>query len=199
LTKLLFTKVYNSENTYLSIIERKNSIFSIVVKRIYIFFTRFRAARLNNDRYVISRYYLIRLTQKLGIYNKFNYCFSHSGRYSAVIFSSEIEHISVDIEPLGRRIPESLRLEIRSLYPDLKIAELMVILILESLVKLSIFKPPVNFLKGLADMESVKINELKNSVFEINVNNVKVYSKIYTFLDLYICITLESSQFDLTL
>jgi hypothetical protein len=75
----------------------------------------------------------------------------------------------------------------------------MVILILESLVKLSIFKPPVNFLKGLADMESVKINELKNSVFEINVNNVKVYSKIYTFLDLYICITLESSQFDLTL
>lgn len=199
MTKLLFTKVYNSENTYLSIIERKNSIFSIVVKRIYIFFTRFRAARLNNDRYVISRYYLIRLTQKLGIYNKFNYCFSHSGRYSAVIFSSEIEHISVDIEPLGRRIPESLRLEIRSLYPDLKIAELMVILILESLVKLSIFKPPVNFLKGLADMESVKINELKNSVFEINVNNVKVYSKIYTFLDLYICITLESSQFDLTL
>ena len=199
MTKLLFTKVYNSENTYLSIIERKNSIFSIVVKRIYIFFTRFRAARLNNDRYVISRYYLIRLTQKLGIYNKFNYCFSHSGRYSAVIFSSEIEHISVDIEPLGRRIPESLRLEIRSLYPDLKIAELMVILILESLVKLSIFKPPVNFLKGLADMESVKINELKNSVFEINVNNVKVYSKIYTFLDLYICITLESNQFDLSL
>ena len=197
--EVLFTKVYNKNNIYLSIIERKHSIFDVVVKRVYIFFTRFRVTKLNNDRYVISRYHLIRLTQHLGIYNKFNYCFSHSGRYSAVLFSSEIENFSVDIEPVGRRISESLRLKIRTLYPHLIIAELMVILILESLVKLSIFKPPVNLLKSLSDVNSVKIIKLKNSIFEVNVNNIKVYSKIYTFADLHICITLESGQFDLAL
>jgi len=199
LEELLFSKICNRKNTYLSIIERKNSISSVVVKRIYIFFTRFRAAKLNNDRYVFSRYYLIRRAKNLGIYNKFNYCFSHSGRYSAVLFSSDLEHVSVDIEPVGRRLPESLRLKIRTLYADLMLPELLVILILESLVKLSIFNPPVSLSKGITDIFSVKIIALKNSVFEVNVNNVKVYSKIYTFADLHICITLESDQFDLSL
>ena len=75
----------------------------------------------------------------------------------------------------------------------------MVIMILETLVKLSIFDPSVSLSKGVADVGAVRINALRDNVFEINVNNVKVYSKIYTFADLHICITLESNQFDLSL
>ncbi len=199
MTELLNTKIYNRKNTYLSVIKRENSIFSIVAKRIYVFFTRFRATKGNNDRYVFSRYYLVRLAKQLGIYNKFNYCFSHSGKYSAVLFSSELDHISVDIERAGRRLPKSLRLKIRSLYADLKLSELKIIMILESLVKLSIFNPPLNLSKFFSGINSVQIIALRDSVFEVNVNSVKVYSKIYTFADLHICITLESNQFNLSL
>jgi len=199
LSEVLFTKVCNRRNIYLSIIERNNNIFGIVFKRVYIFFTRFRSARSNSDRYVSSRYYLIRRVQQLGIYNKFNYCFSHSGKYSAVLFSSETGHLSVDIEPVGRRLTKSLKIKVRSIYKDLILPELMVIMILETLVKLPIFDPPISLSKGIPHVGGIKTIALENNVFEINVNNVKVYSKIYTFADLHICITLESNQFDLSL
>jgi len=198
LTELLFSEICNKKNTYLSIVERESSIFSLVAKRIYIFFTRFRNTNRNN-RYVFSRYHLIRLTKKIGIYNKFNYCFSHSGRNSAVLFSSQLDHMSVDIERVGRRLPESLRLKVRSLYSDAKLSELMVVMILESLVKLSIFNPPLSLSKLISDINPVTIKALNDNAFEINVDSLKVYSTIYTFADLHICITLESDQFKLSL
>ena len=186
-------------NIYLSIIERNDNIFSIVLKRFYIFFTRFRNARSNSDRYVSSRYYLIRRLQQLRISNKFNYCFSHSGKYSAVLFSSETGHLSVDIEPVGRRLTKSLKIKVRSIYKDLILPELMVIMILETLVKLSISDFPASPLEEINHIGGAKIIALENKVFEININNVKVYSKIYTFADLHICVTLGSNQFDLSL
>ena len=199
MTEILLTKVCDIGNTNLSIIERKNSIFDIFVKRIYILFTRFRTIKLNNARYIFSRYYLIKLTKKLGIYRNFNFCFSHSGKYSAVLFSTDLEGISLDIEYVGRRLSESLNFKIKTLYADLKVSELLVIMILESLVKLSAFNPPVTLLKCLDRNFPVKISAMKNSVFEVNVNNVIVYSKIYTFQDLHICVTLESNRFNLSL
>ena len=199
MSEVLFTKVCNRRNIYLSIIERNDNIFGIVFKRGYIFFTRFRSSRSNSDRYVLSRYHLIRRAQKLGIYNKFNYCFSHSEKYSAVLFSSETTHLSVDIEPVSRRLTKSLKVKVRSLYEDLILPELMVIMILETLVKLPIFDPPISFSTGISHVGGIKMITLENNGFEINVSNVKFYSKIYTFADLHICITLESKQFVLSL
>ena len=72
-------------------------------------------------------------------------------------------------------------------------------MIIETLVKLPIFDPPVSLSKGLSNTRGVKIIALDNNIFEINVSDVKVYSKIYTFADLHICITLDSNQFDLSL
>jgi hypothetical protein len=199
LTEVLFTKICNKKDVYLSILESKKSISSVFFKRIYVFFTRFRSIKLRSDRYVISRYYLIRLAQNLGIYGEFNYCFSHSGKYSAVLVSSESALFSVDIEPVNRRLPESLRLKVRSLYPELISDELIVILILESLVKYSGFTPPVNLSKGLNEICSIQIIELSKHVFEVIVGDVKVYSEIHIFSGLYVCITLELNQFDLSL
>ena len=100
---------------------------------------------------------------------------------------------------MGRRLTKSLKIKVRSIYKDLILPELMVIMILETLVKLPIFDPPISLSKGIPHVGGIKMIALENNVFEINVNNVKVYSKIYTFADLHICITLESNQFDLSL
>jgi hypothetical protein len=199
LTEIFFTKVCSIGNTNLSVIKRKNSIFDIFVKRIYILFTRFRTIKLNNVRYVISRYYLIKLTKKLGIYSNFNFCFSHSGKYSAILISSDLEHVGVDIEYVGRRLSESLNLKIRTLYADLKISELLVTMILESLVKLSVFNPPLSLLKCLDCDCPIKIKMTDDSIFQITVNEIIVYSKIYTVQDLHICVTLESNLFNSSL
>lgn len=195
----LFKKVCESEDLYISIIERKENTLSVIVKRIYIYFTRFNCNKIESDRYVNSRYYLIRLAKRIGIYNNFNYCFSHAGKYSAVLVSSKLDHMSVDIEPINRHLTGSLRLRIRELFPCLKIPEIMVILILESLVKLTIFYPSVNLSKILTNFQAINITELRESVFEVSVNNVMVFSKIYTYSGLYICITLQTKQFDLIL
>ena len=101
--------------------------------------------------------------------------------------------ISVDMEPMNRQ------LKVSSLYPEFIYNELLVILILESLVKYSGFNPPVSLSNGLNELCSIKIIELKENVFEVIVGDVKVYSKLYTFAGLYICITLESNQFNLYL
>ena len=143
MTEILFTKLCNIGKTNISVIERNNSFYDILIKSIYIFFTRFRTFKFNNDRYIISRYYLIKLTKNLGIYDNFNFCFSHSGKYSAILFSSNLEHFGIDIEYTGRRLSKSLNMKIRTLYPDLNISELLVSMILETLVKLSVFKPPL--------------------------------------------------------
>jgi hypothetical protein len=186
-------------NTNLSVIERKNSVFDIFVKRIYILFTRFRTIKLNNVRYIFSRYYLTKLTKRLGIYSNFKFCFSHSGKYSAVLVSSNLENLGVDIEYVGRRLSESLNLKIRTLYADLKISELLVTMILESLVKLSVFNPPLSLSRCLDHDCPVKIRMTSGSIFEITVNEIIVYSKIYTVQDLYICVTLESNLFNSSL
>ncbi len=199
MTEILLTKVCSIGNTNLAIIERKNSIFDIFVKRIYILFTRFRTTKLNNARYILTRYYLIKLAKKLGICSNFNFCFSHSGKYSAVLVSSNLKHVGVDIEFVGRRLTESLNVKIRTLYADLKISELLVIMILESLVKLSIFNPPLSILKCLDWDCPVKISMMENDIFKVNVNEIIVYSKIYSVQDLHICVTLESNLFNLSL
>ena len=72
-------------------------------------------------------------------------------------------------------------------------------MILESLVKLSIFNPPLSLSKLISDISPVTIKALNDNAFEINVDSLKVYSKIYTFADLHICITLESDEFNLSL
>ena len=199
MTELINKEINNTANIYLSVIKRDNNNFTILTKWFYILFTRFRAAKENNPRYIITRYYLSRVAKKLGFYSKFNYCFSHSGAYSAVLFSSESDLISVDIERVGRKLPASLRLKVRSFFPELLLSELKVIMILESLVKFQIPTRKFSFLSFFSGEDSVQILPLRDSVFEVNVNNCKVYSKIYTFAGLYICITLESDRFNLSL
>jgi len=199
MAEILNTTVSNKSNTYLSIIERENSNFGVALKKLYLSFTNFRGRRLSNNRYVLTRYHLVRLAKKLKLYKKPNYCFSHSGKYSAVLFSPDVEPLSIDIEPMGRTLSGSLKSKIRTLYADLGQPELVAVMILESLVKLSIFSPRISLSKGLADINAVKIIALTDSIFRIVVNNSKVYSKIYTFEGLYICVTLKSNQFRLSL
>jgi hypothetical protein len=196
LTELSFVKIGKRGSVYLSIINRSNSRLGVAARKMYIFFTPFRSARLNNDRYVLSRYHLVRLSKKLGIYRKFNYCLSHSRNYSAVLLSSDLENISVDLEYAGRRLSESLKSKIRILYADLNLSELSVIMILETLVKLKNFSPPVTLAVGVADDSPVKIIPLRDNVFEVDVYGIKAYSRLSNFRDLCICITIEDDRFD---
>ena len=195
MNQLLISKLPDTGDAYLSVIERKHGIFGACLQRIYIFFTRFISCTWKSQRYVVSRYYLIRLVKKLGLSTDFNYCFSHSGKYSAVVFSLCIEKLSVDIELAERRLSESLRTKVKALYPDLLMPELVIIMILESLVKLSVFDSPFSLSKGLSKNCPAKISSLNENIFEVIVSNVKVYSRIYRFDNLYICITREKNHF----
>ena len=144
---------------------------------------------------MVSRYHLIRLVKKLGLSADFNYCFSHSGKYSAVVFSSGIKNLSVDIELAERRLSKSLTAKVKALYPDLLIPELVIIMILESLVKLSAFDSPFSFSTGLPKHCPAKIKSLNENIFEVLVSNVEFYSRIYRFDNLYICISREKNLF----
>jgi len=193
--QLVFEKLGIEGNIYLSLIKRKKSIIGYVIKRFYIFFSDFNILKFGSDRYVSSRYHLLTLAKRLRIHQKMGYCFSHSGTYSAMVFSSSSASYSVDIEPVERRLTETLRRKIRILYTGLRLSELMVIMILESLVKLSIFKPPVSLSEVFHETQLPKIKSIKDNIFEVEVNNIKVFSKIYMFENLLICITLDSNQF----
>ena len=160
------------------------------------FFTRYRSVKLLNNRYILSRYYLISVAKRLGVFKDFNYCFSHSGRYSAFVISSDLNHVSLDIERIDRRLPESLKLKLRGVYNDLILPELNIIMIFETLAKLPMINPPVILSKGITDNFPVDITTISNNIFEVSVNDKKVYSKIYTFADFYICVTLEENVFD---
>lgn len=195
MTKILFTKVCNIGKINFSVIERNDSVHDILIKIIYIFFTRFRTFKFYNARYIISRFYLIKLTKNLGIYDNFNFCFSHSGKYSAILFSSDLEHFGIDIEYTGRRLSKSLNMKIRTLYPNLKISELLVSMILETLVKLSVFKPSLKLSECIDRASPVKIRSMNNGIFKVNVKDKIVFSKIYTVQDLHVCVTLESNIF----
>ena len=195
LNQLLISKLTDTGDAYLSVIERKDGVFCACLQRVYIFFTRFTSCTWGSQRYVVSRYYLIRLVKKLGLSTDSKYCFSHSRKYSAVVFSPCIENLSVDIEPAERRLPESLRAKVKTLYPDVLMPELVIIMILESLVKLSVFDTPFCLSMGLSKHCSAKISSLDENIFEVIVSNKKVYSRIYRFDSLYICVTREENQF----
>jgi len=199
LIECLFKNVCNTPNVYLSIIEREKGNYFFLINKIYVFFTRFRSKRLCSNRYLLTRFYLIKRAKKLGVYKRFNYCFSHTGKYSAILISSELEQISVDIEPVNRRLPESLKLKVEALFPGLMVDKLIVIMIIESLIKLPILKLQIDLSKGLSKLCPIRITEIKKNIFEVSVCDVKVYSNIYIYSGLYICITLENNQFELSL
>ena len=199
MNELLFQELCEKKRVYLSIIERKNNYFSFVAKLLCVFFTKYRSKRLLSERYTLSRYHLIKLANRLLIYKKFNYCFSHTGKYTAILISAESQHISVDIEPVNRHLPKSLKLKIRALYPNLMLQELMIVLILESVVKLSIFGNVVDLSKGLDNLYPVGIIQLESGVYEVSVKNIKVYSRFYIFSGLCVCVTMESVDSDVAL
>jgi hypothetical protein len=200
LTEFLVTKVCEKENVYLSIIDReKSNFFKFIIKIIFVLFTKYRSQRLLNARYTLSRYYFIKLAKRLEFYNKINYCFSHAGKYTSFLISSGTRQVSIDVEPKNRRLPESLRLKIRALFPLLKLKEIKIILILESLVKHPVTKYLVDLSKGLDKICPIYIKKMEKSVFEISIKNIKVYSKFYTFTDLYVCVTIDSEQSDIFL
>ena len=195
MSQLLISKLSATDDTYLSVIERNDGIFYTFLQRIYIAFTRFISCTCKSQRYVVSRFNLIRLVKKLGLSTSFNYCFSHSGKYSAVVFSPCVENLSVDIELVERKLSESLRAKVKTMYPDLQFSELIIIMILETLVKLSVFDSPFSLSFVLSKHCPAKISFLNDNIFEVIINNVKVYSRIYRFDELYICITQEKNHF----
>lgn len=199
MTELLKKEVYTSSNIYLSIIKRDNNFLENYAKRFYIFFTRFRISKKPSIRYILSRYHLVGLTKNLGIYRKFNYCFSHTGTYTAVLFSSDKKKFSIDIEKRRRYLPESLKLNVRSKFPELRVSELKILMILESLIKISNPSSLFNFKNFFSGVSPVDIISLQNDVYEVGVNSIKVYSKIYTYKSLYICLTIESNLFESSL
>lgn len=196
MTELLNREIYTSSDIYLSIIKRDSNSFKYYAKRFYIFCTRFRISKKPSIRYILSRFHLIKLTKNLGIYDKFNFCFSHTGSYTAVLFSSRKKKFSIDIEKTRRRLSQSLILNIRRKYPELKISELKILMILESLIKISKPGSLINFESFFSGVSPVDIISLKDDVYEVSVNSIKVYSKIYTYRDLFICLTIESNFFE---
>lgn len=192
---LLVSKLSDTENVYLSVFERKEAFLQGWFLRFYLIQTRFRACILKSKRRLVSRYYLIKLVKHLGLNSDFEYCFSHSRRYSAAVLSASQEKFSVDIEPVERSLSGALRAKVRTLYPDLLVPDIFIIMILESLVKLSVFDRPFNLSSGLSEHRLAEIKSLKKNIFEVYFLDVKVFSKIYRFDDLYICITREKNDF----
>lgn len=199
MTVVLVKEICAHRSVYLSVIKREKECLSLLYKFVYVFFSKFRSRRLFNERYTLSRYSLIKFSKRLVICKKFNYCLSHAGKYTAILLSSEKQQISVDLEPINRHLSGSLKLKIRKLYPDLLIQELIIILILESMVKLSVFKNQIDLSKGLDNLCLVKIIRLKSDIFEVSIKSIKVYSKIYICEDLYICVTMDSTTSDVFL
>lgn len=195
MSQLLIAKLSTNDDAYISVIERKDGVLRNFLQRIYVSFTRFVTCRWGSQRYVTSRYYLIRLAKKLELRTTYKYCFSHTGKYSAVVFTTCFENFSVDIELAERRLSKTLRAKVRALYPYLQMPELVIIMILETLVKLTVFQCPFSLSMSILKHHPVTINSLNESVFEVIVNNVKVYSRIYRFDNLYICITREKNHF----
>lgn len=132
-------------------------------------------------------------------YKNLKYCFSHSGQYTALVVSQDLMEISVDIEPLNRKIAESIKVKIRNGYPNLLLQELGILSILESLVKLPVFNKPVILSKGLVSLHTIKIFDLGKMVYQIEIDNVIVHSKIFVCTGIRICVTITADKPDLFL
>ncbi len=103
--------------------------------------------------------------------------------------------MGLDIEKKGRRLSKSLSIKVRGFFPNLYLSELKIIMILETLVKIKLDSQQFNFQRFFSGIDIVKISPLSNNIYEVNVNNTKVYSKIFTLEDFNVCVTLESKKF----
>ena len=67
MTQILITKLNDSGNAYISLIKNNNEVFRTFLLRINIFFTKFFSFSWRSQRYVLSRYYLMKSTKKFGL------------------------------------------------------------------------------------------------------------------------------------
>jgi len=116
-----------------------------------------------------------------------------------VILSSEREKVSIDIEPVERQLTKALEIKIREIFPSLMLSELGVLMILECLVKVQPVASSFSLVAGLSKDGSAEIVDLGQETFEVTFQGTRVYSKIYNFNNLLICITREKNQFPLNL
>ena len=167
--------------------------------RLSLLFTRFASATLRDKRYVITRYELNNLAIKAGATSHYSYCFSHSKKFSAMILSSEQEKVSIDIEPVERRLGKALEIRIREFAPRLALSGLWILMILECLIKIQPEAVSFSQVLGLYEDGPAEIVALGQEAFEVTFQGARVYSKIYQIDGLFICITREKNQFPLNL
>ena len=193
--KLSITKINENNDTYLYIFERYNNKFLDLFIRNYLIFTKFYRDVFASYRKVETRYYLIKLVKQIGLSNEFKYCFSHSGKTSSVIFTSSKESFGLDIEPVRRQVSTSLRSKLRYLYPNLLLSELLILMIYESLVKILNINKGLK-LSGIIFGETpVQILPLTKNKYQVVVNQVNFYAKIYRMDKFYVCLTRQKNIF----
>jgi hypothetical protein len=187
------------DNVYLSIIKRVDCTLCVYFLRFLLIFTKFASASLQSNRSVVSRFALYELIKLMGIPSDHNYCFSHSGKISAMLVAPSTEKIAIDIEPSDRKLSKSLNNKIRKLYPDTSVSELGIIMMFECLIKLSLISSLSRLAFQTSEYGSVKIIPTDNKSFEVTFRDAKVFSRIYNFNNLLVCITREKNQFPMTL
>lgn len=196
---MLVSKFPQKDDVCLAIFQRENRILRDWFMRVSILFTRFASTTWHSERYVASRYELIKLAIVAGKTGYYNYCFSHSKKFSAVILCSESERVSIDIEPVERRLTKALEIKIRKMFPNLLLSELEIIMILECFIKLHPAVSSFELVAGLIGDGLIGIVNIGPDIFAVNFEDTRVYSRIYSFNNLLICISREKNQFPLNL
>lgn len=196
---MLISQLTPKDYVWLTIFQREKNILSDIFIRVSILFSRFALKVWCSNRYVSSRYQLNKLAKTAGNTGYYNYCFSHSKKISAAILSFDNEKVSIDIEPTERRLTKALEIKVRELFPILALSELEILMILECLVKVQ----PAGFSFSLVAVlfrdGPAEIISLGQETFEVRFQDTRVYSRIYNFNNLFICITREKNKFPLNL
>lgn len=197
--RMIASQLAKDDDIWLAVFERENCIFRDFLMRVSILFTGFASTSWHSKRYISSRYELSMLFIAAGTTGHYDYCFSHSKKISAVVFSCERERVSIDIEPVERQLTKALEYKIREIFPSLMLSELGIIMILECLIKVQ--PPPSSFglVLGLFGDDPAEIVNLGQETFEVNFQDTRAYTRIYKFNNFFICIMREKNQFPLNL
>ena len=187
------------ENICLSIIERVDCTLRVYLLRLFLIFTQFSSTSLQSNRSVASRFALYKLLKLMGEPSDYNYCFSHSGKLSAILVASSTDKIVIDIERSDRKLSKPLKEKIRKLYGNTSVSELGIIMIFECLIKLSVIPSPFSLGNQAYGHSGVKIVSIDGNIFEVTLKNVKVFSRFYKFNNLLVCITRDRNQLPISL